>query len=394
MPQPEKEPARDPNQSGLNRLIFEKMGLTFPAVLATELCGDFKFDNVLNTPETELALTRGVKLAEELRRTSTQITSKEVLDLIETMIPEYYVGLKEKTGEPALEAKASEFLGVLSKMEIKQPLRLSKTSKNVDSDNLLTNFTNIFQSALGLKPALATPEGINLPQVPEQNLVQFELKDYITEEIQGQKVKPLIAAMLVFGTSLYFSLSFIAKGTGLPNAEGWLAGVLINAWESFGLDVALTEPKNGPTKGDLLMTSLERKKIKAIFQRILLYSIPIAYLLDAAYTGVGIFEKYPLADGSQATVIMSVLGRIFISGLVAVAPEISLNAISKYLSELLRGQKPSSSNALPITSPASRPAFDYGRRTQRPITPTSRSGPPETQSRYPYHSIPGSSDED
>jgi len=172
--------------------------------------------------------------------------------------------------------------------------------------------------------------------------MKFDLKDYVTEEIQSQKIKPLIAALVVFGTSAYFSLKFIAQGTGVQGTEGLLAGVLINAWESFGLDLMLTEP--GTTKGGPVMTSESRRKIKVILQKVLLYSVPVAYVLDAGFTGLGIFEKYPLpADGGVATKVLSVAGKLFIAGLVAVAPEISLNAISKYTKELFGKNRKSES---------------------------------------------------
>jgi hypothetical protein len=163
--------------------------------------------------------------------------------------------------------------------------------------------------------------------------MKFDFKDYITDEIQSQKIKPLIAALVIFGTSGYFSLKFIAQGTGLPGAEGWLAGVLINAWESIGLDLMLTEP--GTTKGGPVMTSETRRKIKVTLQKFLIYSIPVAYLLDASFTLAGIFEKYPMSANADLPIkALSVIGRLFIAGLVAVAPEVSLNAISKYLKDL------------------------------------------------------------
>lgn len=317
-----------------DRIIVEKFGLTRPAIFVDGIRRELHIDRVLSPSEMSESLSAGVKLLSELQRAAHVMTTAEVFEQMKSLMPELYETISRMpNGEEAYHKAAGEFLTALTKIDVRSVENRLKTKEPLKDDTFVQSIQNIFTDLFA--PVAVSPEGIVLP-VPHKKdglSMKFDLKDYVTEEIQSQKIKPLIAALVVFGTSAYFSLSFIAKGTGLPGAEGWIAGLLINAWESFGLDVMLTEPST--TKGGQRMSSESRKAIKTLFQKILLYSVPVAYLLDAGFTGVGIFERYPLPlDGGVGTKALSVAGRLFIAGLVAVAPEISLNAISRYLKEL------------------------------------------------------------
>jgi hypothetical protein len=308
-----------------DRIIVETFGLTRPAMFVDGIHKELHMDGFLNPSEISESLSEGTKLLLEMKRAAQSMTPGEVCEQIKNTMPEVYETVNQMPhGEQSFHETAEEYLNALKKIDVQ-----SVTNRIRTKETLKDTLSSLFA------PAAVSPEGIKLP-IPDKSgaYTKFELKDYVTEEIQSQKIKPLIAALVVFGTSGYFSLKFIAQGTGLPGAEGWLAGVLINAWESFGLDLMLTEP--GTTKGGTVMTSETRRKIKVILQKALVYSIPLAYALDAGFTGTGIFQKYPLptAEAGLPIQALAVVGRLFLAGLVAVAPEVSLNAISKYTKEL------------------------------------------------------------
>lgn len=332
----EKSPIAD-------RIIVETFGLTNPAMFIDDIQRELHIDGVLSPSEMSESLSEGVQLLSEMKRAAQAMTPAEVFEQMKGAMPELYEKISQiPQGEQSFHEAAGEFLTALTKIDVRLVVNRLHAKEPLKDDTVSQKTRNTFADLF--VPAAVSSEGIVLP-VPnkkDDHSMKFDLKDYVTEEIQGQKIKPLIAALIVFGTSGYFSLKFIAQGTGLPGADGWLAGVLINAWESLGLDLMLTEP--GTTKGNAVMTSETRKKIKVILQKALLFSVPVAYLLDAGFTGLGIFEKYPLpADGGVATKALSIAGKLFIAGLVAVAPEISLNAISKYLRELLgKNRRPAS----------------------------------------------------
>jgi hypothetical protein len=322
-------------------IIVETFGLTKPAMFIDGIHKELHMGSFLSPSEMSESMSEGVKLLSEMQRAARIMTPDDIFQQMKGAMPELYGKISQMPqGEQAFHEAAEEFLTTLKRIDVRSVANHIDAKKTLKDESVSQKIRNTLSDLF--VPAAVSSEGIVLP-VPNKrdNLSKkFDLKDYVTEEIQSQKIKPLIAALVVFGTSGYFSLKFIAQGTGLPGVEGWLAGLLINSWESFGLDVMLTEP--GTTKGGPVMTSESRRRIKAVFQKILLYSVPVAYALDAGFTGLGIFEKYPLpADGGFATKALSVVGRLFIAGLVAVAPEISLNAISKYLKELFERNRKS-----------------------------------------------------
>lgn len=324
---------KDKSQTA-DRIIVEKFGLTKPAMFIDGIQRELHIDSVLSPLEMSESLSEGVKLLSEMQCAAHVMTPAEVFEQMKGAMPELYEKISQMTqGEQSFHEAAGEFLTALTKIDVRSVANRIDAKETLKDDSVSQKIRNTLADLF--VPAAVSSEGIVLPAPNKKDdlSMRFDLKDYVTDEIQSQKIKPLIVALVAFGTSGYFSLKFIAQGTGLPGADGWLAGVLINAWESLGLDLMLTEP--GTTKGNAVMTSETRKKIKVILQKALLFSVPIAYLLDASYTGLGIFQKYPLpVDGESTTRALSIAGRLFIAGLVAVAPEISLNAISKYLREL------------------------------------------------------------
>jgi hypothetical protein len=303
---------------------------------------DLHMDNFLNPSEFSESLSEGVQLLSEMKRAAQSMTPADVFEQTKGTMPDVYEKICQMPqGEQTFHEAAAEYLTVLTNIDTRSVTNRLQRKEPLKDDTISHKIRHTISDVFA--SAAVSPEGITLPVADKKNdrSMKFDLRDYVTDEIQSQKIKPLIAALVVFGTSGYFSLKFIAQGTGLPGADGWLAGVLINAWESFGLDLMLTEP--GTTKGGPVMTSETRKKIKVVLQKALVYSIPLAYALDASFTGMGIFQKYPLppAEAGLPVQALSVIGRLFIAGLVAVAPEVSLNAVSKYVKDLVGNNRSS-----------------------------------------------------
>ena len=220
---------KDKSQTA-DRIIVEKFGLTRPAMFIDGIQRELHIDSVLSPLEMSESLSEGVKLLSEMQRAAHVMTPAEVFEQMKGAMPELYEKISQMPqGEQSFYEAAGEFLTALTKIDVRSAKNRLHANEPIKDATVSQKIRNTFADLFA--PAAVSSEGIVLP-VPnkkDDHSMRFDLKDYVTEEIQSQKIKPLIAALVVFGTSAYFSLSFIAKGTGMPGVEGWLAGLLINS---------------------------------------------------------------------------------------------------------------------------------------------------------------------